>query len=73
MGAHAREYLMLKMYRNDYDQLSEETKEMMEIRRVDIEGFDYSKDKLHKQLKKESTEAYRKLKDRETDLRLGND
>jgi len=39
------------------------------IKGVDVENYDYSDDEVWKSLKKESTKSYKKLKEREFNLR----
>lgn len=42
-----------------------------ELDTVDVPDFDYSKDKAWQELKSDSSKAYRKLKEREFELRHG--
>lgn len=69
MGANKNEFIKLRMAQEDYSALSPSIRESMEVDLVEITGIDYSNDPLWNELKKESSTAYRKLKDREYELR----
>ncbi len=69
MGASGREFMNLRMMEEDYKNLPPEFRDKIEIKTIDVDDFDYSQDELWQLLKKESTKAYKKLKDREFKLR----
>ena len=69
MGASSREFLLMRMEEHDYNSLPPDIRERSEIEYVKVEDVDYSHDKLWQQLKTDSVKAYKKLKDREYDLR----
>jgi hypothetical protein len=69
MGANAREFLEIRMAQEDYQQVPEEIRGLMEVRLVKVEGEDYSHDELWRTLNDKSKKAYKALKDREYDLR----
>lgn len=71
MGAHAKEFMELRMMEDDYKNLPPEYREQIEIKSIDVDNFDYSDDVLWQKLKKESLSAYRALKKREFKLRHG--
>lgn len=64
-------FMDLRMKEADYQSVPSSIREMMEIRVIDEVNPDYKEDLLWTQLKKESTKAYKKLKDREYELRNG--
>ena len=68
MGASAKDFIKLRMYEEDYQNLSPEIRDKMEITAIDVRGYDFSNDALHGELKKVSNKAYKKVKDREYDL-----
>ena len=63
-------FLHFRMEEEHYKQLSEDVKKFIEPTKVEVTNLDYSEDKLWQSLKKESVKAYKKLKDREYDLRM---
>ena len=69
MGANAREFLNLRMAQQDYAELSPELRGRCQIDKVEITDIDYSNDELWCKLKSESSQAYKKLKAREYELR----
>jgi hypothetical protein len=69
MGAAGRAFLHFRMEEEHYMQLEEELRHRIEPLKVVVENVDYSYDELWNSLKKESIKSYKKLKDREYDLR----
>lgn len=69
MGGSAREFMNLRMMEEDYKNLPPKFRDKIEIKIIDVDGFDYSQDEQWQSLKKESTKAYKKLKNREFELR----
>lgn len=65
---YSKDFIKLRMYEEDYQRLSPDIRNQMEIIAVDVRGYDFSKDELHKELKKVSNKAFKKVKDREYDL-----
>jgi len=72
MGASSREFLRVRMSKNDFAQIPDEIRERCIIDSVDVEGEDYSFDAIWNDLKVKSTKAYKDLKNREYDLRHKN-
>ena len=66
---NSKDFVKIQMYEHDYQRLNPEIRESMELIAVDVSGFDYSFDKLHRELKKKSNKAYKDLKKREYELR----
>ena len=52
-----------------YESLPQLLRDEIDIKNVDEVDFDYSEDEIWQELKKESTKAYKKLKEREFILR----
>ena len=73
MGANSREFLRLRMAEQDYAELSSDVRHKMEVELVKVKNFNYSGDDLWCKLSKESRKAYKKLKDREYELRHNPD
>jgi|OM-RGC.v1.035309258 hypothetical protein len=48
-----------------YEQIPNELRELIDIQNIEPNEFDYSSDEIWLELKKESTRAYKKLKERE--------
>ena len=48
-----------------YEQIPNELRELIDIQNIEPNEFDYSSDEIWLELKKESTMAYKKLKERE--------
>lgn len=69
MASKTEEIIKLKMFSSDYKLIPERIRNKIEIVGIDIEGFDYSSDEIHSELKRDSTKAYKKLKKREYELR----
>lgn len=69
MGANKNEFIKIRMSQQDYAGLPESVRETMDIDKVEIDNIDYSDDELWMELRKASLKAYRKLKDREYELR----
>lgn len=67
MGASKQEFIDLRMQMNHYSELDKKIKSNMEIRNVFESGWDdeFKKDESYNRLKKESTKAYKELKERE--------
>jgi len=63
------ERIKCEMSKDTYEQLPEYLLEKIQLKSVDVDGMDYSDDEIWQQLKKESIKAYKKLKEREYDLR----
>ena len=70
MSVASETFLHFKMEEQYYEQLSEEIRQFIEPTKVEVSNIDYSKDELWQSLKRESVKAYKKLKDREYDLRM---
>jgi hypothetical protein len=70
MSVASETFLHFKMEEQHYEELSEEVRQLIEPTKVEVSNIDYSKDELWQSLKKESVKAYKKLKDREYDLRM---
>lgn len=69
MGASGREFLKFRMEQHEYEKLNKEQQKGLELHKVDVQEVDYSHDELWCKLKSQSIKAYKKLKDREYDLR----
>lgn len=69
MGAAGREFLQFRMEQHEYDRLSREQQEGLELHKVNVQEVDYSHDELWCKLRSESIKAFKKQKDREYDLR----
>lgn len=69
MSVAGREFLTFRMEEKHYRELDEKQREVLHIYKVDVEGVDYSNDEQWNVLKKESVKAYKKLKDREYNIR----
>ena len=69
MSASGREWLNFRMEVEHYKELNEQTRELMDIRNVEVEGFDYSSCETWQRLKKESVKSYKDLKTHEYNLR----
>ena len=69
MGASGREWLNFRMEVEHYKELNERTRELIEIKNVEVEDFDYSQCETWQKLKKESVKAYKDLKNHEYNLR----
>lgn len=69
MGAAGREYLHFRIESESYNELENEVRERLEIKRVEVEEVDYSYDDMWKKLRSESIKAYKNLKDYEYNLR----
>jgi uncharacterized membrane protein YcaP (DUF421 family) len=72
MGANKKDYVKLKMYEEDYQNLKQPIRDKMEIIAIDVEDYDYSFDELHQELKKKSNKAFKDVKKREYELRHNN-
>ena len=70
MSVASETFLHFRMEEEHYNQLSEDVRQLIEPTKVEVTNIDYSKDELWQILKKESVKAYKKLKDREYDLRM---
>lgn len=70
MSVASDTFLHFRMEEEHYNQLSEDVRQFIEPTKVEVTNIDYSKDELWYSLKKESVKAYKKLKDREYDLRM---
>jgi uncharacterized protein YoxC len=70
MSVASETFLHFRMEEEHYNQLSEDVRQLIEPTKVEVANIDYSKDELWQSLKKESVKAYKKLKDREYDLRM---
>ena len=70
MSVASETFLHFRMEEEHYNQLSEDVRQFIEHTKVEVTNIDYSKDELWQSLKKESVKAYKKLKDREYDLRM---
>jgi hypothetical protein len=70
MSVASETFLHFKMEEEHYNQLSEEVRQFIEPTKVEVSNIDYSKDELWQSFKRESVKAYKKLKDREYDLRM---
>ena len=70
MSVASETFLHFRMEEEHYNQLSEDVRLFIEPTKVEVTNIDYSKDELWNSLKKESVKAYKKLKDREYDLRM---
>ena len=69
MSKASETFLHFRMEEQYYEQLSEEVRQIIEPTKVEVVNKDYSTDELWCSLKRESMKAYKKLKDREYDLR----
>jgi uncharacterized protein YoxC len=69
MSVAGETFLHFRMEEEHYNQLSEDVRQIIEPTKVEVANVDYSTDELWKSLKRESMKAYKKLKDREYDLR----
>jgi hypothetical protein len=69
MGASGKDFVKLKMYEEDYQNLKQPIRDKMEIIAIDVEDYDYSFDELHCELKKKSNKAFKDVKKREYQLR----
>ena len=72
MGASSKEFMNCRMSLQIYQDIPPELREGIEIRVIDVVDFDYTKDELHKDLKKKSDKAFKELKKREFYLRHKN-
>ena len=70
MSVASETFLHFRMEEEHYNQLSEDVRQLIEPTKVEVTNIDYSKNELWQSLKKESVKAYKKLKDREYDLRM---
>ena len=70
MSVASETFLHFRMEEEHYNQLSEDVRQLIEPTKVEVTNIDDSKDELWQSLKKESVKAYKKLKDREYDLRM---
>ena len=52
-----------------YEKIPPDLRELIDIQNIEPEDFDYSTDELWVELKKESTRLYKKLKEREFQIR----
>jgi hypothetical protein len=52
-----------------YEQIPNELRMLIDIQNIEPDEFNYSSDEIWLQLKKESTKAYKKLKEREFVIR----
>ena len=66
------EIIKVEMPVSAYSMIPVAVREACTIKAVDVDGIDYSDDPIWQDLKKDSTKAYRKLKEREFELRNGN-
>ena len=69
MGASGRTFLHLRMEEQHYNELNPEHRDLMEVRRVEIEGEAYPTDPTWLELNKVSKKAYKDLKNYEYDKR----
>ncbi len=69
MSVSSETFLHFRMLEQHYEELSEDVRQIIEPTKVEVTNIDYSKDELWQSLKRESVKAYKKLKDREYDLR----
>ncbi len=65
-----RNTITVDIFEDDYSEIPNEYRELMTIKVVEPKGYDYSNDWEWSELKKESTRAYKKLKNREYDIRM---
>ena len=70
MSASSENWLHFRMKEEHYKELDEQTRERMDIVKVEVKEFDYSTDELWQSLKSESVKSYKKLKEREYNLRF---
>ncbi len=70
MSASSENWLHFRMEEEHYKELDEQTRERMDIVKVEVKEFDYSTDEMWKSLKSESVKSYKKLKEREYNLRF---
>jgi hypothetical protein len=65
-----REKITFEIYKDDYQENIELFNKLgAKIKKIDVEGFDYSLDLTWCDLKSKSIKAYKALKDREYDIR----
>tara|TARA_R110000803_G_scaffold189790_1_gene252296 strand:- start:541 stop:759 length:219 start_codon:yes stop_codon:yes gene_type:complete len=69
MSVASETFLHFRMEEEHYHQLSEDVRSIIEPTKVEVTNIDYSTDELWQSYKRESVKAYKKLKDREYDLR----
>ena len=69
MSVASETFLHFRMLEQHYEELSEDVRQIIEPTKVEVANVDYSTDELWQSLKRESIKAYKKLKDREYDLR----
>jgi len=70
MSVASETFLHFRMEEQYYQELSDEVRQIIEPTKVEVVNKDYSTDELWCSLKRESVKAYKKLKDREYDLRM---
>ncbi len=63
------EVVKAKMRKALYFQIPENVRAEIEIQDIEPEEYDYSDDEIWQELRKQSTKAYKKLKEREYNLR----
>ena len=69
MGASSKEFMKVRMLKDDYMEVPPEVRQRMEIMYVDVEGYDYTHDELWNKLDAESKKAYNAKLKREFQLR----
>lgn len=69
MGASGREFVKIRMDKEYFEGLPPQIRERSEVLAIDVEGYSYEHDELHRELKKKSNKAYKDLKKREYDIR----
>ena len=69
MGASSKEFMKVRMLKDDYMEVPPEVRQRMEIMYVDVEGYDYTHDELWSKLDAEANKAYKAKKKREFELR----
>ena len=57
------------MPQDAFEKIPKELRELIEVQNIEPDDFDYSNDSIWLELKKESSRAYKKLKDRQYKLR----
>ena len=68
----AEEIIRAEMRVDDYFNLSNEQRDKIDIKTIDVQNFDYSEDEQWQALKKKSLKAYKDLKKREFELRTNH-
>lgn len=63
------EVIKVKISKDLYFKIPISIRDKMEIQDVEPDDFDYSEDEIWLQLRKESMKAYKKLKEREFNIR----